>query len=477
MPVSKKRPIVIVGASYVGLITGVGFAQAREVRLVDKKADLIADLETGRMPIYEPELEQRFERNRERLRFYTRLEDALEDGEARLVFVAVGTPRRAARTAAPNGVDSDAASLDAVHGVLDVLLGHRGIAAVMKSTVPPGTGRKILRRAEECDSDLTYLSCPEFLQEGGAFENFDHPDRIVVGCDELSWASEELRELHEEIHPGLDRESGSPRYLEVKLTNAELVKHASNLHLATRISYANQIGNLCEELGGDVSEVMEGVGADSRIGSQFLRSGMGFGGSCFDKDVRALRAIAKKEADIDLSFVDTVLAVNAGQVERTVGKLKRRLGTLKGSQVAILGLAFKPETDDLRGSPALALASELRRDDAIVRAWDPSSGARARATGKPDPEGGLEPMATEEIADSASDAMEDADAVVLATEWSEFAEIDWAEAAEAMRGTLVIDGRNHLVPEDVRAAGLEYEGTGRESRGLLRPLPETTIGT
>jgi UDPglucose 6-dehydrogenase len=466
MSASVKAPVVVVGAGYVGLVTAVGFAQARDVRLVDREASVIEELEAGKLPFYEPELEPRFEDCRKRLSFHTRLEDALQDGLPQLVFIAVGTPKHEADAArSSNGHDDvdDGANLTSVYEVVDALLNRSEVAAVMKSTVPPGTGRKMLEHAEMRGSDLTYISCPEFLREGDAFTSFDNPDRVVIGCEEEScWAVDALKELHTDVH------QRKPRCFEMKLTNAELVKHASNLHLATRISYANQVGNLCEELGADVSEVMTAVGADERIGGRFLNAGVGFGGSCFDKDIRALRSVAKREAKLKLSLVDVVLAINEGQIERTIAKLQRRLGTLSDARIAILGLAFKPETDDLRESPALALAGELRPLGAVLQAWDPQRGAREGAIAK----GVTEGLARDEVATSALEAMEEVDAVVLMTEWPEFAAIDWAEAAAAMRGKLVVDGRNHLLADDVRAAGLEYEGTGRESRGLTQPLPE-----
>ncbi len=468
MTTSRKAPVVVVGAGYVGLVTAVGIAKKRAVRLVDRQAGLIAGLEAGRVPIAEPGLEQRYEKHRDQISLHTSLSEALGDRRPQLVFVAVGTPSRAGNTSVTNGEDGDAANLDAVHSLVDELLPYEGLSMVMKSTVPPGTGREITRRATACGSSLSYLSCPEFLQEGAAFETFDEPNRIVVGRDAASWASQALRELHRELHPELEPE----RYLEMDLTAAEMVKHAANLQLATRISYANEIGNLCEEIGADVTEVMRGVGADDRIGPRFLRAGIGFGGSCFEKDIRALRSLARKTGRMDLSLVDTVLEVNVRQAVRVVDKLERRLGALDGKRVAVLGLAFKPNTDDLRGSPAFTIADLLRCRSAQVRAWDPEQGALERAERNYATGDGPEGMAPAELAGSALDAIDGADAVVLATEWPAFTEIEWNLAAAAMRGSLVLDGRNHLDPGLVRAAGLEYEGTGRDSPGLSRPLPE-----
>jgi UDPglucose 6-dehydrogenase len=505
MTTTSKAPIVVVGVRSVGLITAVGFAARREVRLVDVDEQLIQNLEAGKMPIHEDRLLERFEAVRERLTFHTKLEDALSDGRPQLVFVAVGTPtktlspRDLAVTDRDRSADLEgdgvgmAADLEAAEEVVNVLMGYRGLAVVMKSTVPPGTGAEMLERARESNSDLAYLSCPEFLQEGRAFDSFDKPDRIVAGYQDSSPASEALYELHAEVHPNLKRlrlddegswelsiealldsarqESGLP-YLEMGLQSAEFVKHASNLYLAARVSYANSIANLCEEVGADVRTVMCGVGADTRIGPKFLEPGAGFGGSCFGKDLRALSYVAAG-VGVDTSFAEAVLAVNRAQAARIVMKLERRLDSLQGARVAILGLAFKPGTDDLRGSPAFALATSLRREGATLQAWDPDSLACTRAIDNYHHrrEGG-EWMTSEEIADSAIGAMVDADAVVLVTAWPDFGDIDWHDAASVMAGQLVVDGRNALSPDVVGAAGLEYEGTGRRSRGLGRPLLE-----
>ena len=503
---TSKAPIVVVGIRSVGLITAIGFAPRRQVRLVDIDEQLIQSLEEGEMPIHEDRLLERFEAIRGSLSFHPNLQDALSDGRPQLVFVAVGTPTRIrpphrATIANPDGaadfeIDGvgRAADLRAVDEVIDVLMSYRGLAVVMKSTVPPRTGAEILERARANNSDLAYLSCPEFLQEGRAFDSFDRPDRIVVGYRDPSPASEALYELHAEIHPRLSRvrlgdeasrelsaeallrlarhNSGVP-YLEMGLESAELVKYASNFNLAARVSYANNMANLCEEVGADVLTVMCGVGADSRIGSEFLEPGPGFGGSCFDKDLRALSYVAAR-AGVDTSLAEAVLAINRAQAARIVKKLERRLVDLRGARIAILGLAFKPGTDDLRGSPAFVLATLLRQQGATLRAWDPDSLACGHAIDnyhhrREDGEW----MTPNEVADSAIDAMTDADAVVLVTAWPDFiSDIDWDDAAAAMAGGLVIDGRNALSPDAVNAAGLEYEGVGRRSRGLGRPLLE-----
>ena len=392
----------------------------------------------------------------------------------------------------------------AVDTVVDSIFGYRRVAVVMKSTVPPGTGQKALERARAAGSDLEYVSCPEFLREGEAFKCLDKPDRVLVGRRGISWATDELRLLHEELYPEIEIEDPDsqfepadelastfgvkrpPRYLERDLQSVEALKLVSNLCLATRIAIANQIANYCEEVDADVQVVMEGVGADTRIGSAFFDAGLGWGGSCFDKDINALDFVAH-EAKIDLTIARTVLSINAHQPLRAVDKLERRIGDLTGLLVAILGVTFKPGTDDLRGSPAFAVAQELRRRGARVRAWNPSSRALERAeahwrdatNGPETSQGGSgkveEWLAPEEIADSALHAMERADAAVLATAWPELVELDWRDAARAMSGKLVLDGRNRLSRQDVRAAGLEYEGIGRHSAGLHRVPPATEL--
>lgn len=454
----ERHPIVVVGAGYVGLTTAVGLARVRQVRLVDRNSALIEQLEAGEIPIAERGLGDRFSKARQanRLTLHNHIDRALGDGMARIIFVAVGTP-----SAADCGGRAD---LSQVYSVMDSLLGYRRLAVVMKSTVPPGTGDGILRYARARGSDLTYVSCPEFLQEGRAVRSFDEPDRVVVGSECPSWASEELAVMHGDLYRAVGGGDMSLPYLEMDIKSAEMVKHASNLHLALRVSYANEMANLCEESGADIKRVMDGVGADRRIGTDFLESGIGFGGSCFEKDIKALRNVAS-EHDVELSLGDAVLAINSRQIDRTVQKLEQRLGALSGKHVAILGLAFKPDTDDLRGSPAFSLAARLREEGATIRAWDPEPLARARAIrGRANSQ--REWVHTREVAGSALDALRGADAVVIATQWDEFAALEWSEAARVMTGRLVLDGRNCLSASEVRKVGLQYEGVGREGVGL-----------
>jgi UDPglucose 6-dehydrogenase len=426
---SELEPIAVIGAGYVGLVTAAGFAElGADVWCVDVDAAKIARLERGEVPIYEPGLERAIARNRERLNFSTELAPALE--HARLLFVAVGTPP----------TYSGDADLSAVHAVVAAMPASDRHALVMKSTVPVGTGAAIKRAfAEQDKAGFAYVSCPEFLKEGSALADFLKPDRVVVG-DDGDWAGDAVVELYEPLKAPLVR---------TDVASAEMVKLAANAFLATKISFINEIANVCEETGADVLEVARGMGLDQRIGKHFLRPGIGFGGSCFPKDVSALKQLAGNSG-YHFQLLTAVIEVNELQKRRVVGKLQKHLGTLVGKQIALLGLAFKANTDDMREASSLVLSARLQGDGAKVRAYDPIAEDEARKL-----------MSGIEFAPSALDAVRGADACILVTEWPEFAELDWSEVAEVMDGRLVIDGRNFLDPETVRAAGFIYEGIGR----------------
>jgi UDPglucose 6-dehydrogenase len=426
---SAREPIGVIGTGYVGLVTAAGFAElGSDVYCVDVDAGKIEALERGEIPIYEPGLAEVVERNRERLHFSTTLDLAVE--HARLLFVSVGTPP----------THSGDADLAAVHAVVDAMPSSGSHALVMKSTVPCGTGR-ILKRvlADQGKGSLAYVSCPEFLKEGSAIDDFMHPDRVVIG-DEGDPAGDAVAALYEPL--------GAP-VLRTDIASAEMIKLAANAFLATKISFINEIANVCEETGADVLDVAKGVGLDTRIGPRFLQAGVGYGGSCFTKDVSALKLLAANSG-YHFQLLSSVIEVNELQKRRVVAKLQRHLGALPGKRIAVLGLAFKPNTDDMRGASSLVLAARLDAEGALVRAYDPVAEAEARKI-----------MPDLDYADSALDVVADADAVVLVTEWSEFLDLDWKTVAEAMRGGLVIDGRNALDPDVVRAAGLTYEGIGR----------------
>jgi UDPglucose 6-dehydrogenase len=426
---SNPEPIGVIGTGYVGLVTAAGFAEVgNEVWCIDIDAEKIARLERGEIPIYEPGLEELVARHRGRLHFSTDIRDALE--HARLLFVAVGTP--------PSY--SGDADLTAVYAVVDAMPPEGEHALVMKSTVPVGTGRAIKRRFAETGHDnFRYVSCPEFLKEGSAVADFLHPDRVVIG-DDGDWAGDAVEELYRPL---------GAEVLRMDIASAEMVKLASNAFLATKISFINEIANVSEETGADVGEVARGMGLDERIGPKFLQPGIGFGGSCFPKDVSALKQLAGNSG-YHFQLLSAVIEVNELQKRRVIGKLKRHLGSLVGKRIALLGLAFKPNTDDMREASSLVLAGRLQGEGATVVAYDPIAVAEARKL-----------MRGVEFAGSEVEAVADADAVVLVTEWPQFAALDWSEVASAMRGDLVIDGRNALDPAGLRAAGLRYEGVGR----------------
>jgi UDPglucose 6-dehydrogenase len=424
-----REPIAVIGTGYVGLVTAAGFAElGNEVFCVDVDADKVARLNAGEVPIYEPGLAESIAANRERLHFSTELAPALE--RTRLLFVAVGTPPTYSG-------DADLSAVNAVVAELPVSDRH---ALVMKSTVPVGTGAAIKRTfAQQGKDGLRYVSCPEFLKEGSALADFREPDRVVVG-DEGDWAGDAVVEVYAPLDAPLVR---------TDVASAEMVKLASNAFLATKISFINEIANVCEETGADVQEVARGMGLDHRIGTAFLRPGVGFGGSCFPKDVNALKQLAGNSG-YHFQLLTAVIEVNELQKRRVMSKLQKHLGSLVGKTVALLGLAFKAETDDMREASSLVLAARLQADGAIVRAYDPVAEDEARRL-----------MPGVEMAGSALGALDGADAAVLVTEWPEFRELDWSAAAQRMRGSIVIDGRNFLDRDALTSAGLAYEGIGR----------------
>lgn len=446
----KLQPVVIVGAGYVGLGTAASLAElGHSVWCIDKDVDRIAKLAAHDCPISEHDLGETLKRHSPRLQFGTELEPALEASDARLVFVAVGTPP----------CDDGAADLSSVFAIVDAMPKSSKYALVMKSTVPPGTGERILARARDQEKDFAYVSCPEFMREGQALADLRRPDRVVIGARERCWAADLVGALHSDL-------DSRPIFVRTDITSAEMIKYASNFQLALRISFANEIANLCEETGADAREVLHGVGLDTRIGRGFLEPGVGFGGSCFSKDVKALRWTAAN-LGCDSLLADAVLEVNERQADRVVEKLEQGAGPLEGRRVALLGLAFKPGTDDLRAGSAFAIAARLRSRGALVRAWDPNPLARENAIRQADDTSNNDEwISLDEMAKSLEGVFFRAVACVLVTEWSEFRSINWKVAKRAMDGDLVIDGRNSLCPEAVLAANLRYEGTGRHSNGL-----------
>src|SRR5881392_863313 len=410
---TEREPIGVIGTGYVGLVTAAGFAElGSEVWCIDIDADKIERLERGEIPIYEPGLEKLVAKNRERMRFSMNIADALE--HARLLFVAVGTPP----------TYSGDADLSAVHAVVNAMPASDRHALVMKSTVPVGTGRAIKRIfVEQGKHGFRYVSCPEFLKEGSAVKDFLQPDRVVIG-DDGDWAGDAVAELYAPLDAPLVR---------TDINSAEMVKLASNAFLATKILFINEIANVCEETGADVVEVARGMGLDNRIGPKFLHAGIGYGGSCFPKDVDALKQLAGNSG-YHFQLLNAVIEVNELQKRRVVAKLQKHLGSLVGKTIALLGLAFKPNTDDMREATSLVLAGRLQSEGATVRVYDPVAADRAR-----------ELVAGATISPTALDALDGADGAVLVTEWPEFRELDWAgEVKHRMAKPLVVDGRNFL---------------------------------
>jgi UDPglucose 6-dehydrogenase len=427
---SEGRPIGVVGVGWVGLVTAACFAElGRRVLAMDIDAAKVDSLSRGEVPIHEPGIETLLADNRERLRFTTDMTEVLDS--ARLLFCCVDTPP----------TYSGDADLSRVQAVVSRLRGDGDHALVMKSTVPAGTGRAIRRDAP----NLPYVACPEFLKEGSAVDDFLHPDRVVVGVDPGDeWAADEVEAIYRPVGGELVR---------TDVASAEMIKLASNAFLATKISFINEIANVCEEIGADVTEVARGMGLDERIGASFLRAGIGYGGSCFPKDVSALKQLAGNTG-YHFQLLTAVIEVNELQKRRLIGKLEKHLGTLVGKTVVLLGLAFKPDTDDMREATSLVLASRLQGEGAIVRGYDPVAERSARAL-----------LPNIEHCDSVEGALEDADAAILVTEWPEFAGIDWAALRDRMATPLVVDGRNFLDPQRLRDSGFAYEGIGRPQSG------------
>jgi UDPglucose 6-dehydrogenase len=389
------------------------------------------------VPFHEAGLAELVERNRERLMFTL---DAADLAAAKLMFVCVGTPP----------TYSGDADLSSVWMVVDELpVPEERAILVMKSTVPVGTGEKVRAALDSRGlAHVGYVSNPEFLSEGTAVQDVLHPDRVVVGGFTEA-DTEAVAALYEDVDAPL---------VQTDVASAEMIKLASNAFLMTRISFINEIANVCEATGADVVKVAEGIGLDHRLGPHFLRAGIGWGGSCFPKDGIALKQLASNSG-YHFQLLNAVIEVNELQKRRVVGKLEKHLGKLRGKTIALLGLAFKPNTDDLREAPSLVLASRLLAEGAEVRAWDPVADARRLLQGVT-------------FCDSVLDAVAGSDAAVIVTEWDDLKTLASPEVREAMRRPVIIDGRNLLDPEAARAAGFTYEGIGRAASPLAA-LPET----
>ena len=441
--------IAIIGTGYVGLVTGVCFAEfGLHVTAVDKDAERIDRLAKGDLPVHEPRLAEMLSRNlaEDRIHFTTDVARAVQ--QSLVVFIAVGTPPREDGSADLRHVEEVARTI--AHN----LDGYKVV--VIKSTVPMGTGRWVERIIHEehangngngtrCVFDMA--SNPEFLREGAAVEDFLRPNRVVIGADSPQ-AVAILQDLYRPLY------LIETPFVIASIEAAELIKYGSNAFLATKISFINEMANLCERLGVDVHVVAKAMGLDQRIGPKFLHPGPGFGGSCFPKDTRALAQLAR-EHDAPVRLVETVIEVNEAQRARMVTKILRALeldesASLDGTTLGVLGLSFKPDTDDVRDSPALAIAAELHRRGARVQAYDPAAMEQARIVL---PELVYRP--------DAYSVAEDADAVVLMTEWNQFRNLDLARMKSVMRRPVLVDLRNVYEPERVKALGLAYQGVGR----------------
>jgi UDPglucose 6-dehydrogenase len=432
--------IGIFGAGWVGVVTAACFAElGHDVVVRDVSAERIDALLAGGLPFHEPDLVDLVERNAERLTFTLDAAEAASGAE--FLYVCVGTP----------STYSGDADLSYVWSVLDDLPELAGNPVlVMKSTVPVGTGDKVRAALDARGLEqVGYVSNPEFLSEGTAVRDFMSPDRIVIGAFEQA-DGDRVEELHESLDAPVVRSD---------VASAEMIKLAANAFLMTRISFINEIANVCELVGADVQEVARGVGLDHRLGPHFLRAGIGYGGSCFPKDASALKQLASNSG-YHFQLLTAVIEVNELQKRRVVAKLEKHLGKLRGKRIALLGLSFKPNTDDMREAPSVVLASRLLAEGAEVRGWDPVANPGELLKGV-------------EIRETVAEAVKDADAAVIVTEWEELRSLAVPEIRDAMRNPLIVDGRNILDPEEVRRAGFAYEGVGRPT-SPLSGLPETS---
>ena len=423
-------PLGVIGGGYVGLVTGVCFAAlGHRVTIRDIDPAKIEMLNGGNPPIFEDGLAELMAEHADKLTYTLSMREMLDASE--IVFIAVDTPP----------THSGDADLSRVMTVVDEVaeVGDSDHILVMKSTVPVGTGAKVRAALDQRGlTSVGYVSNPEFLKEGVAIPDFRHPDRVVIGSS-IDAQGDRVAALYDPVDTTVLRTS---------VPTAEMIKYASNAFLATKISFINEIANVCEEVGADVAVVADGMGFDTRIGRQFLNAGIGFGGSCFPKDVSALKQLAGNSG-YHFQLLTSVIEVNELQKRRVIGKLKRHLGELSGKRIALLGLAFKPGTDDMREAASLVLAGRLMAEAAEVVAWDPVVHTL---------DGHLRGV---ENADGPLAAIQGADAVVIVTEWPEVKAVDWDEAHSIMRTPVVIDGRNILDPGYMTRAGFTYEGIGR----------------
>ncbi len=430
--------IAVIGTGYVGLVTGACFAEfGVDVTCVDVDAEKIGRLAAGIMPIYEPGLEQLVAKNTHagRLRFTTDAKQAIE--QSLVIFLAVGTPPKEDGSPDMSFVES------AGRSVAEHMNGYKVI--VTKSTVPIGTGerlRQLIREHQTSKVNFGIVSNPEFLREGAAINDFMRPDRVVLGSrDEEAIAI--MRDLYRPLY------LIEAPFVITSLEAAELTKYAANAFLATKISFINEVANLCEKIGCDVHDVARAMGMDRRIGGKFLHPGPGFGGSCFPKDTRALASVARQFGS-ECLIVDSVIEVNQRQQQSMLAKIEKLVGDLSGKKIAVLGLAFKPETDDMREAPSIEIIRGLREHGARVCAYDPVAMSEAQKI-----------LQGIEYAEDEYTAVTDADALVFVTEWNQFRALDMSRIRDLMKSPRIADLRNIYDPTDMRELGFSYVGVGR----------------
>lgn len=432
--------IAVIGTGYVGLVTGTCFADlGNNVVCMDVVEEKIEKLKSGVSPIYEPGLEEMLQRNQKagRLEFTTSYDEALKDAE--FVFIAVGTPEAPDGSADMKYVEMAARSI----GKHAPGKSHEPLIIVNKSTVPIGTGDLVgglIREACPPGFKFSVVSNPEFLREGQALYDFLHPDRIVLGSEHRT-AGHQVGELYEPLNAPV---------MVADLRTAEMVKYASNAILATYISFINEIAVICENLGADVKEVVRGMGYDKRINANFLQAGVGFGGSCFPKDVKALKHMADR-SNSGSHILKAVIEINDNARAHFVDKVIKMLGgDVKGKRIGVLGLSFKPDTDDMRESPSIDIVRGLQACGAHIQAYDPVAA-----------ESSQEYLTDVKYCADAYEAAEGAEALLLITAWNEFKQLDMARVREAMKGTALVDGRNVYDPVEMRELGFTYAGVGR----------------
>ncbi|MBB5356063.1 UDPglucose 6-dehydrogenase [Anoxybacillus mongoliensis] len=428
--------IVVVGTGYVGLVTGVALAHiGHRVVCVDVDEEKVERMKRGISPIYEPGIEPLMKKNMEANRLFFTTDGASAYREADVIYIAVGTPEKE---------DGSANLTYLKQAVKDIASSvTKDVIVVTKSTVPVGTNHEIKRMFEQLAPHvrIEVVSNPEFLREGSAIHDTFHGDRIVIGADD-----ERAAAIIADIH----RPFGIPIF-QTDIRSAEMIKYASNAFLATKISFINEIANICEKVGADIEQVAAGMGMDERIGASFLRAGIGYGGSCFPKDTKALAKIAAN-IDHDFELLKAVIEVNNKQQRKLIEKAKKRFGHLAGKKIALLGLSFKPNTDDMREAPSLVVARELVAEQAIVVAYDPIAMNKAKSV-----------LPKEVIyASSVEEALKDADAAMILTEWDEFRQLDLSVYVKQMKTPIIFDGRNCYALDDIKKYDIEYDSIGRK---------------